>query len=57
MPGESKNGMQCAEFEALLSEAVEQMLSGSRLESFQAHAQACAVCGPLLGKPRRGTVG
>src|SRR5437868_13322593 len=54
MPGESKNGMQCAEFEALLSEAVEQMLSGSRLESFQAHAQACAVCGPLLAEAEEG---
>src|SRR5206468_9551432 len=54
MSGESKNGMQCAEFEALLSEAVEQMLSGSRLESFQAHAQACAVCGPLLAEAEDG---
>src|SRR5216117_2230816 len=54
MSGESKNGMQCAEFEALLSEAVEQMLSGSRLESFQAHAQACAVCGPLLAEAEEG---
>src|SRR5207237_8053697 len=54
MPGESKNGMQCAEFEALLSEAVEQALSGSRLESFQAHAQACVVCGPLLAEAEEG---
>src|SRR5437879_13631164 len=54
MPGESKNGMQCAEFEALLSEAVEQALSGSRLESFQAHAQAGVVCGPLLAEAEEG---
>jgi len=54
MSGESKNGMQCAEFEALLSEAVEQTLSGGRLESFQAHAQACAVCGPLLAEAEEG---
>src|SRR5216110_2113544 len=54
MSGESKNGMQCAEFEALLSEAVEQALSGSRLESFQAHAQACVVCGPLLAEAEEG---
>ena len=54
MAGESKNGMQCAEFEALLSEVVEQTLSGSRLESFQAHAQACAVCGPLLAEAEEG---
>jgi Putative zinc-finger len=54
MAGESKNGMQCAEFEALLSEAVEQTLSGSRLESFQAHAQTCAVCGPMLAEGEEG---
>jgi hypothetical protein len=54
MAGESKNGMQCAEFEALLSEAVELTLSGGRLESFQAHAQACAVCGPLLAEAEEG---
>src|SRR6266705_4908403 len=54
MPGESKNGMKCAEFEALLSEAVEQTLSGSRLETFQAHARACAVCGPLLAEAEEG---
>jgi hypothetical protein len=54
MAGESKNGMQCAEFEALLSEAVEQALSGSQLESFQAHAQLCAVCGPLLAEAEAG---
>jgi hypothetical protein len=54
MAGESKNGMQCAEFEALLSEAVEQTLGGGRLESFQAHAQACAVCGPLLAEAEEG---
>ena len=54
MAGESKNGMQCAEFEALLSEGVEQALSGSQLESFQAHARTCAVCGPLLAETQEG---
>jgi hypothetical protein len=54
MAGESKNGLQCTEFEALLSDAVERALSGSRLESFQAHAQVCAVCGPLLAEAEEG---
>jgi hypothetical protein len=54
MAGESKNGMRCTEFEALLSDAVEQMLSGSQLESFQAHAQTCTVCGPLLAEAEEG---
>ena len=48
MAGETKNGMQCAEFDALLIEALDATLTGPKLESFQAHARVCAVCGPLL---------
>ncbi|HEX3351670.1 MAG TPA: hypothetical protein VHS34_02510 [Terriglobales bacterium] len=48
MPGETKNGMQCGEFDALLNEALDGSLTGPKLESFQAHARVCAVCGPLL---------
>ncbi len=54
MPGERKNGMQCAEFEALLSEALDEKLTGAKLEDFQAHARACAVCGPLLAEADAG---
>jgi Putative zinc-finger len=50
MPGEPKNGMQCGEFDALLNDALDGTLTGSKLESFQAHARACAVCGPLLAE-------
>ena len=50
MPGETKNGMQCAEFEALLGEALDHTLSGQKLESFQSHARACMVCGPMLAE-------
>jgi len=48
MAGETKNGMHCAEFEALLGDAVDQTLTGPKMESFQAHAHACSVCGPLF---------
>jgi hypothetical protein len=48
MPGETKNGMQCAEFDSLLSEALDGVLSGAKLESFQNHSRACPVCGPLF---------
>ncbi len=52
MPGESKHGIECSQFEALLSEALDGQLSGSRKdkdnESFEAHARVCAICGPLL---------
>jgi hypothetical protein len=49
MPGETKkNGMQCAEFDGLLSDALDGLLSGPKLESFQNHSRVCPVCGPLF---------
>jgi len=50
MPGETKHGIECSQFEALLSEAIDGKLSGSpkENESFEAHARICAICGPLL---------
>jgi hypothetical protein len=50
MSGETKNGMQCADFDALLIEALDGTLTGPKLESFQAHARVCAVCGPLFAE-------
>ena len=54
MPGETKNGMQCAEFDALLNEVLDATLTGPRLEGFQAHARICAVCGPLFAEADAG---
>src|SRR5712692_7779837 len=54
MPGETKNGMQCGEFEALLSDALDQVLTGARLEKFQSHAKVCAVCGSLFAEAQAG---
>ena len=54
MAAENKNGMQCSEFDALLSEALDQRLSGDKLESFQAHARGCPTCGPLLAEADAG---
>src|SRR5881409_4042601 len=54
MPGELKNGMQCGEFDALLNEALDETLNGPKLERFQAHARACAVCAPLLAEADAG---
>jgi len=48
MPGEIKHGIECSQFDALLSEALDGQLSGARKETFEAHSRACAVCGPLL---------
>jgi Putative zinc-finger len=54
MPGETKNGMQCAEFDALLSDALDHMLSGPQLERFEAHLRACPLCGPLWSEAEQG---
>src|SRR6202166_2401822 len=54
MAAEPKNGMQGAEFDALLSEALDQRLTGEQLERFQAHARGCATCGPLLAEADAG---
>jgi len=54
MAEENKNVMQCSEFDALLSEALDQRLSGDKLESFQAHARVCPACGPLLAEADAG---
>jgi hypothetical protein len=51
---ENKNGMQCTEFDALLSEVLDKKLTGAKLESFQAHARVCLVCGPLLAEADAG---
>jgi len=54
MAGESRNGMQCAEFETLLNEALDETLTGAKLESFQAHGRLCSICGPLLAEADAG---
>jgi hypothetical protein len=48
MPDDTKHGANCSEFEALLSDAIEGLLTGAAKESFDAHRRACAVCGPLF---------
>ena len=54
MTGESNNGMQCAEFDALLVDALDENLSGEKLQSFRAHARVCANCGPLFAEVEGG---
>jgi hypothetical protein len=48
MGDKTKNGLQCTEFDTLLSDALDEKLSGAKLEGFQAHAKVCTVCGPLM---------
>lgn len=54
MAAENQNPMQCSEFDALLADALDHALSGAKLESFQAHARACSICGPLLAEAEQG---
>ena len=59
MPEERKHGIECTEFETLLSEAMDgvagqSQLSADRKESFEAHRRVCAVCGPLFAEVQAG---
>ena len=46
--------MQCSEFDALLSQAIDGTLAGERLTAFESHARVCGVCGPLLQEAEAG---
>ena len=50
----TSNGMQCNEFDLLLSDALDGVLSGTGLDRFQAHARICKTCGPLLAEAEAG---
>ena len=54
MHGETKSGMQCAEFDALLADALDRALTGADRERLQNHASVCPSCGPLLEEARAG---
>jgi hypothetical protein len=70
MPGETKHGIECTEFDALLSEAMDDDgdhgggplkagvthagLTNKERESFEAHRRVCPVCGPLFAQVQAG---
>jgi hypothetical protein len=54
MPEQTSNAMQCNEFDALLSDALDGVLKGAKLDRFQAHARVCRACGPLLAEVEAG---
>jgi len=54
MPGETHNGMQCKEFEALLFDALDQKLTDAKKDRFRAHARACSRCGPMFAEIEAG---
>src|SRR5208337_3694966 len=57
-PGQNRAGrgpqMECAEFEALVGEALDGQLSAARKESFEAHRRVFGVCRPLFAEVQAG---
>jgi Putative zinc-finger len=54
MYSQSKPGMQCAEFDALLWEALDGSLGAAEMARFQAHRTECASCGPMFAEAHSG---
>jgi hypothetical protein len=61
MPEETKHGVECSEFEALLSDALDTdfrdnqgRLSSALRERFEAHRRVCSICGPLFADVQAG---
>ncbi len=54
MPDPTNHGMQCQEFDSLLSDALDGVLTGSQLDAFQAHSRTCSACGPLFAEVTAG---
>ncbi|MCU1303312.1 MAG: putative transrane transcriptional regulator [Candidatus Sulfotelmatobacter sp.] len=54
MPDHTSNGMQCHEFDGLLSDALDGVLTGLQLNAFQAHARTCSACRPLFAEVEAG---
>ncbi len=58
LPGQNPAGqgpqVECTEFEALVSDALEGGLSGARWEGFETHRRVCSICGPLFADVQAG---
>jgi len=54
MADQTQSGMQCAEVEALLSDALDGALHGPTLAAFEAHQQACPSCRGIVEEARAG---
>lgn len=54
MHEESKPGMQCHEFDGLLSDAMDGTLAGAQREQFERHRSTCPTCGPMFAEAQRG---
>ena len=48
MTKKDQSGLQCHQFDALLSDALDGVLTGEMLEDFETHSHECPACGPLF---------
>lgn len=49
-----QNGIRCSQFEGMLPDALDGILSEEARQSFELHAAECPVCGPMLAEARHG---
>src|SRR5437879_1004386 len=54
MAGELQNGMQCVEFDALLADALDGTLGGTKRIRFDAHRASCAACAAMFAETQAG---
>lgn len=54
MSGETKYGMQCTEFDALLADALDGTLTGGKMAEFDRHKNECATCGAMFAEAEAG---
>ena len=54
MAGELQHGMQCTEFDALLTDALDGVLSGQKLVRFNMHKSGCAACAAMYAEAEEG---
>src|ERR1700676_929994 len=54
MPDHTSNGMQCQEFDGLLMDAIDGVLTGLQLDRVQAHSRTFSKCGPLFAEVQAG---
>jgi hypothetical protein len=49
-----KNGLECSEFEALLADALDDVMGADVRPAFEAHGKSCTVCGPMFAEAWEG---
>jgi hypothetical protein len=54
MAGELQHGMQCAEFDALLTDALDGVLNGPKLVRFNTHKSGCTACSEMFAEAEAG---